>query len=141
MKSCYESEKNIHFITEISEPQEWLGWVQTFNVGLLPTYYKAESFPTVIVEYISCNKPVIATNVAEIPRMLHYKNKDAGILISCDPFAGVKWEDLKTAMEKIYLEKILYDEYRENCIVVFEQFSMELCVEKYFDAYMYDGEV
>ncbi|PNV62605.1 hypothetical protein C0033_08590 [Clostridium sp. chh4-2] len=40
------------------------------DMGVLPTYFKGESYPLVIIDSLMCGKPVIATNIAEIKNQL-----------------------------------------------------------------------
>lgn len=47
-----------------------LEYVQHFDVGLLPTLFPHESLPTVVIEYVYCGKPVIASDVGEIEQMI-----------------------------------------------------------------------
>ncbi|MBI4245244.1 MAG: glycosyltransferase [Planctomycetes bacterium] len=70
----------IHFVGYSPHPEEW---IQIFDVGLLPTYFKSESLPNTIIEYLAYNKPVIATDIGETRKMLLYDhNTPAGILLS-----------------------------------------------------------
>lgn len=52
------------------------------DMGILPTYFKGESYPLVVIECLMCGKPVIATDIAEVKNQLTDENGQlAGKLI------------------------------------------------------------
>jgi len=113
-----------------------LGWIHHFDVGMLPTYYPAESLPNTIIEYLAMGKPVIATDWAEIPNMIgSIKGKGkAGILI---PLNNKKpdIEALTKAMINLIENKNFYRQLTENTKFAFEKFSMQRCAEKYLKVF------
>lgn len=131
LKAKYAAQTNIHFVGFSSEPIEW---VNLFDVGLLPSTYPSESLPTVIIEYLRCNKPVIASDAGEIKKMVNYAGKAAGIIVPVVdgrvPVAGVL-----DAMKKYTEDKALYAQHQQNTLVCFEQFDMDKCVAAYTAAY------
>ena len=56
-------------------------WISSFDVGLLPSYFAAESLPCSVIEYLTLGKPVIATSVGGIPDMLETADGKCGILV------------------------------------------------------------
>jgi glycosyltransferase involved in cell wall biosynthesis len=124
------NEKYIHFIDEFSFPNEWIGWEELFDVGLLPSYFKSESLPTVIVEYLFLNKPVIATDIAEIKSMLQNGKTEAGITISLKN-GKADVELLTSAMKKLKNDKKYYNNLKENTKVLSKRFDMDMCINKY----------
>src|SRR6185437_13149544 len=73
LKNNFAQHQTIHFIGESKNPLEW---VNIFDVGLLPSTYASESLPTVVIEYLCCNKPVIASDAGEIVNMIQCDGKD-----------------------------------------------------------------
>ena len=129
LKVKYPSEY-IHFVDTFTEPLEWMGWEEIFDVGLLPTYFKSESLPTVIVEYLFLGKPVIATDIAEIKSMLINDEASAGITISLkDGKPNV--EELKDAMLEIMTNNKMYNELKKNTKVFADRFDMDKCINEY----------
>lgn len=109
--------------------------VQTLDVGLLPSYYPSESLPTTIIEYLAMEKPVIATQVGEISRMVTTSSGErAGIVLAeTDPAQMV--EPLYQAMVMLVRDKEDYARMKSRCKEAFQQFSMEQCVNAYLDLY------
>lgn len=131
LKTKYAAQTHVHFVGFSSEPLEW---INLFDVGLLPSTYPSESLPTVIIEYLRCNKPVIASDAGEIKKMIHYAGKDAGIIVPITddkvPVAGIL-----DAMRKYTEDQTLYAQHQQNTLVCFEQFDMDKCVAAYTAAY------
>src|SRR5262249_30752757 len=72
----------IIFVGNVDDP---LRYIVHFDICCLPTFYQAESLPTVIIEYLLLGKPVIATNIGEIPSMVEAgADHPAGVLIELD---------------------------------------------------------
>jgi len=130
LKKKHATCQYIHFIDEFSESMEWLGWEELFDVGLLPSYFKSESLPTVIVEYLYLNKPVIATDIAEIKSMIEQGKVKAGVAI---PLKNGKADVQRMVqeMKKMMNDKDYYKELQENTKTLAKRFDMDKCIEKY----------
>ncbi len=130
LKSQYNN-PDIIFAGQTNNP---LGWIYHFDVGLLPTYFPAESLPNTIIEYLAMQKPVIATNWAEIPQMIDSPKGKSGILI---PLAKGKPDinALTDAMLNLIRDKNLYRQLAENAKFAFEKFSMQHCAEQYLQTF------
>jgi len=123
--------KNIHFLGFSDNP---LQWISIFNVGLHPSYYSSESYPTVILEYIYCSIPIIASDIGETRRILYNWGKPIGVLVECSSInEGINQfsESMKTYIGK----KNLLVEHKKNVSNAFEKHSMKDCVSRYLDFY------
>lgn len=127
LQKKYVDIKNIHYIYKLDEKNEWLKWMQMFDVGILPTYFKSESLPTVIVEYLSQGKPVIASNIGEIPNMLIQGERTSGIVIESEMMI----ENLEKAMKCLVEDKDRFNAMKEDTEYLFAQFDMVQCANKY----------
>lgn len=133
LKQRYGQYKYIHFIEDFSKPNEWISWVQVFDVGLLPTYYAGESLPTAVVEYLAYGKPVISTHIGEIRHMLEHRDgRAAGILLELNNESKVSVPDLTAAIKTMVLNKAKFEEYKQNTKLMFDSFSMANCADSYF---------
>lgn len=113
-----------------------LSAISNLDVGLLPSYYPSESLPTTIIEYLAMEKPVIATNVGEINKMILPDNDmpPAGIIINTiDPAKMV--QPLKEAMASMVADKANYERMKASCKPSFGKFSMKGCVDAYVNEY------
>ncbi len=129
LKEKYQNEY-IHFIDNFNLPSEWIGWEELFDVGLLPSYFKSESLPTVIVEYLFLGKPVIATDIAEIKSMLISNEAQAGITIGLENGkANIK--ELSDSMLELMNNKNKYDELKKNTSILAKRFDMDECIDHY----------
>ncbi|AFC27517.1 rb110 [Paenibacillus mucilaginosus 3016] len=135
LKEKYKQYNQIHFINQFNAPSEWIGWLQIFDVALLPTYFVSESLPNSVIEYLAYNKPVIATDIGDIKYMIHSEeyNKDAGILLSLDSEGKVDVNDLTRSMKLMMDDSDKFNEYKFNTRLLFEQFAMHDFASNYFN--------
>lgn len=71
----------IHPVGEQKNPQDYFSMS---DMGILPTRFEGESFPLTVIECMMCGRPVVATNIGEIPFQLEYdkaKGEMAGVMI------------------------------------------------------------
>ena len=108
------------------------GWVQNvekyipaLDIAILPS--KWEGFGLVIIEYMACNKPIIASKVGGIMNII--KNEDNGILIEKE-----NAESLKKGIEKYINDPV----YKNNTInynkeYMKENYNIKDVVKKHID--------
>jgi len=83
-------------------------WLAAANVLALPSYH--EGYPNVVIEALSCGRPVIATNVGGI---LELVNEESGILIPPrDPRALAN--AIEKAMERRWDEHSISEQFRRG---------------------------
>ena len=83
-------------------------WLAAANVLALPSYN--EGCPNVVIEALSCGRPVIATNVGGIPELV---NEKSGILVAprdSRALAGA----IETAMERNWDERSISEQFRRS---------------------------
>lgn len=131
LKQKNRDNKQIIFAGTVTNPLEW---IKVFDAGLLPSYFGSESLPTVVMEYLLCQKPVIATRIGEIPAMVEEEGNRAGILVD---IVNNKTDvnQLEAAMHCLYSEKQIYRQLKENASVCFQKFDMRRCAETYEQTY------
>ncbi len=132
----YSAHKNIHFLGHKDEP---LAWISISDAGLLPSTYASESLPTVVIEYLCCGKPVIASDAGEISNMVSNKGQKAGIVVPIEQ-RKVPVDKYSGAMQRYIEDKVLYEEHKENASVCFSQFDMDKCVKEYVQVYQEAGK-
>lgn len=110
-------------------------YLASSQIGLIPSYFKGESFPLVMIECFMVEIPVIATRIGEIERMITTDNHEVGgILINLDK-GKVDSVELANAIERLVVDRYFYD----HCVKVVGQlkkrFDMDLVAQKYITVY------
>ena len=118
----------VHFTGFASNP---IDWVNNFDVGLLPSYFHAESLPNSIAEYLSCGKPVIASRIGEVPAMIESVDGPAGMILDQAGWRLTEPEQLTTAMQQYLTQPVLLAEHRQRARLAFEKFRMKHCILAY----------
>ncbi len=132
LKNIYKNEDKIIFVGYASRPVEY---IKLFDVGIFTSYSRAESLPTVIMEYLACNKPVIATDIGAVKQMLSTpENETAGLLIDFDP-NGVDDEGLFKKMQTLYSDNEVRNKLVNLTKQAFLKFDMQQCVDSYLNVY------
>ena len=83
-------------------------WLAAANVLALPSYN--EGYPNVVIEALSCGRPVIATNVGGI---LELVNEESGILIPPRDSRALA-EAIEKAMERRWDERSISEQFRRG---------------------------
>lgn len=131
LKAKYNQHKNIHFTGHADNP---INWVNVFDVGLLPSTYPSESLPTVVIEYLYCNAPVIASDAGEIIYMTGQGETPAALITPIkDGTVNVK--ETEEAMSSYLNNKELYNQHKINAAKCYGQFDMNKCVAAYTTVY------
>jgi teichuronic acid biosynthesis glycosyltransferase TuaC len=83
-------------------------WLAAANVLALPSY--SEGYPNVVIEALSCGRPVIATNVGGIPELV---NEKSGILVASRDSRALA-DAIETAMERNWDERSISEQFRRG---------------------------
>jgi glycosyltransferase involved in cell wall biosynthesis len=62
------------------------GYFSCSDVGILPSKFRGESFPMVIIECLQAGRPIVVSALGDIPYMLSGADGPAGILVELDGF-------------------------------------------------------
>ncbi len=104
------------------------------HIGLLPSYYIAESLPNTIIEYLFCGKPVITTDIGAIREMISTGVELAGVCIELhNGKPGV--ELIAEAIEQYLGDPALVKQHSDLALKAAEKFTMETCIEEYLHAF------
>ncbi|MDR1280052.1 MAG: glycosyltransferase [Opitutaceae bacterium] len=104
--------------------------IQMADAGLLPSYFVSESQPLVIIEFMACGKPCIASSIGEIPQMLTDGNITAGEVVRYKN-GPVNVNELADAIRKVTRNRTQYKQYSEAAKEIFKHYDMALCVDRY----------
>ncbi len=102
------------------------------DVGLLPSFFTAESLPNVIIEFQAQGKPVIATEVGGIPEMLDHDGQPCGIVIPISPSLGrADVPALASAMQRMMEDTAFYNLAARSAHAAFDRYTPERCARAY----------
>lgn len=106
--------------------------IQISNVGMLPTYYKGESLPNTVIEYLFCGKPVLASNIGEIKNMIGAGTSlPAGYTFNLSAGGPIIFSELIEKMASYVSNSSLYKEHAANTQIQIAKFRMEYCISQY----------
>lgn len=134
LKKQYQHLNNVTWYGYSNNPTQI---IQAAHVALLPTYFPTESLPNAIIEYLYCQKPVIATQWAENLNMIMATTQTpAGIIIQINKITQKPdIQQLTNAMLAYINSPELYQKHQKNTQIAFAQFDMKTCLQKYDELY------
>lgn len=126
------SHPRIVFCGNVVDP---LRFIARFDVACLPSQFPAESLPTVVIEYMVLGKPVVATEVGEIPAMLDAAgDAPAGLLIELGNTTAMV-PSMQAALKQLHDDEALRVAMGANASCAAKKFDMDACVDAYLDVY------
>ena len=113
----------VHLVGFKSNVRDYLA---AADVGLLPSEYAGESFPLLIIDSFFAGRPVVSSNLGEVPSMI----EDAGIVF--DLVGGkVPVDKLAEILRMLADNPAIYEKIKSRVEVVAEKFRIEHVAEKY----------
>jgi glycosyltransferase involved in cell wall biosynthesis len=104
-------------------------------LGFLPSYFKGESFPLVIIECFMAEKPIIATKIGEIPNMMITDDQRIGGALVDLRKGKVNPNDLALALTNLINDEKYYQECVNVVKVLKNKFDLNKIADKYLDIY------
>lgn len=122
----------VHFMGFRSNIRDYFA---TSDIGFLPSRFKGESFPLVLIDCLHSGRPVLASNVGEIRNMLQSNDGLAGELFDlvdwAIPIEAVGQIILKLANDTCSYKQLL------GCVpLAASKFDPEVMVDKYESVYI-----
>jgi glycosyltransferase involved in cell wall biosynthesis len=106
------------------------------DVGFLPSKFKGESYPLVIIDSLLSGRPVIASDLGEIR---HQIETEKGELAGC-LFALQNWEipisQLANIIANMATDNNLYKNLKKNTFSAAKKFDIEEVAKKYIQIYV-----
>ena len=130
-----KEEKLPEFIHLLGYKADLDDYLASTQLGLLPSYFKGESFPLVMIEFFMAGVPVIASNIGEISKMIRIDDhKIGGSLIELHN-GKVDPDELAEAMIKMIKNRDFY----EDCVAVAHllktRFDIDNIAQQYLAVY------
>jgi glycosyltransferase involved in cell wall biosynthesis len=136
LKELFESKRteNMHLLQNFKNTIEYFSWVGIFDIGILLSYFKGESVPNSIIEYLYHKLPVLATPMGDIPEMISSPGGMAGEIVQ---LKDNKADYYSAAMIiKRWIENPdQYNNLKKNTTAAFEKFDMKHIATQYENVY------
>lgn len=104
------------------------------DMGFLPSRFKGESFPLVLIDCLFAGKPVLASAVGEIPEMLRAETGLAGALFALNDFQ-IPIDALAKLVAKLATDAQMYQEIVARVPQAAAKFDTTVMVQKYAEVY------
>ena len=102
---------------------------------LIPSYFKGESFPLVLIQSFMVEVPVIATRIGEIERMMTLDSQHRGGILIDLKDGKVDPDDLTEAIIKMVTDQNFYDECKSSVRFLKERFDINNVAKNYLALY------
>ena len=119
----------ITFLGAQSNPMELL---TNYDIGMLPSTFKAESLPNTVVEYQASGLATIATAVGEIPTLVCPDNRHAGILLQPDTQSTMA-KNIGEALARYAKNEALLQEHQRAARELRGRFDIRETAQAYLD--------
>lgn len=129
LRSDYQID-NIYFL---GYQDDVISLINQADVCLLSSY--SEHLPLVVIEYLTCGKPVIATDTGAIKEMITYNNEQAGIIIPVKENSAPDPASIAEAIETYINKPELISKHSGIAIKAAQKFRMESCTNAYLSLY------
>jgi len=126
LKKEYKDCQNISFLGSNYSPEKYK-FLEQSDLLVVPSLVP-ESFGIVVTEAFAFGKPVVASNIGAIPELI--EDGYNGFL-----FEPNNIEQLENIIKKIYDNKTILDEMRDNCFLSAEKYCIERFIEKHLEIY------
>lgn len=104
---------NVHFLGTVSNLRDYFSMG---DVGILPSRFKGESYPLVLIDCLMTGRPVIATDIAEVSNIIQDEHGlNAGILIPLNDW-HFETQDLCEAIVSLAQNPSLYQSYKARAL-------------------------
>jgi len=105
------------------------------DAGILPSYFKGESFPLSIIECLFAGKPVIASDIGEIRNMLTIDDGLAGVLFALENDGKIPIDDLAAIIMDFAARGTTYTKAKKRVPECAAKFHIGNVVDKYESVY------
>lgn len=122
-------------VTQVGQVNNLPAYLRLLDIGLLPSYFRGESLPLVLIEMMAQGLPIIASETGEIPWMLTGGGKPAGLLV---PLMNDKIDEDKFLAHAISLtDPKLRRELGQRALARFEsEFEIKYMLKRYHALYL-----
>lgn len=126
---------NVSFVHLLGEKNNIRDYFACSDMGFLPSRFRGESYPLVIIDCLFAGTPVIASNIGEIQAQLSTKTGDlAGMVFDLyNDEIPIKY--VSEELIQVIRDRNLYDKLKMNIKEATEKFYIENVVTSYMEEY------
>ena len=122
----------IHAVGAQEKPREYFA---AADLGFLPSRFAGESFPLVVIESLMCGKPVLASNMGEIPSQITLENGEmAGMMFELED-GKIPVKKLSRMIVELANDSTKYKELKKNVPMAAKRFDIKVIAKEYIDIY------
>jgi len=127
-------ENNCSFIHFLGFKPNIRDYFAMSDMGFLPSRFKGESFPLVLIDCLFSGRPVLASDIGEISMMLATENGFAGELFDLNNYQ-IPVEELSDRIVELATDKQRYSALLLNVQSAAAKFDQHVMAKKYADVY------
>jgi glycosyltransferase involved in cell wall biosynthesis len=105
------------------------------HAGLIPSYFRGESFPLVLIECFMVGKPVIASRIGEIPNMISVNEHSLGGVLINLRNGKINPEDISSAIVKVIEDRGYYQDCIDAVNFLKKRFDIGRIAGEYLKTY------
>jgi glycosyltransferase involved in cell wall biosynthesis len=106
------------------------------HMGFLPSRFEGESCPLTLIDCLLAGKPVIASNIGEIPRMLESAGTISGVLFPLDSNGEIPVPQVADIIAQCATNEVYYENMKKAVPAAAAKFKPEVMRNKYEQVYM-----
>jgi glycosyltransferase involved in cell wall biosynthesis len=125
------SHEFVHFLGFRSNIRDFFA---TSDLGFLPSRFKGESYPLVLIDCLLSGKPLLASNIGEIKNMLELEGRLAGELFDLQNWA-IPVETVGKIILKLANDPVTFKGLIDNVPLVAGKFDTSVMIGKYEAVY------
>ena len=110
-------------------------WISIADVGLLPSTFSGESYPLVLIDFLTMGVPVIASAAGEIPEMMACALGTPGYIVDETDDIRLEEEVAGRLTEFVALDAKARSDLRARALAAAEKFSFAEMVDSYEQVY------
>ena len=122
----------VHFLGFKSNIRDYFAMA---DMGLLPSRFRGESAPLVLIDCLLAGRPMLASKIGEIPDMLQGECGPAGVVIDLEDDFVIPVKQLTQWMIRLANEPVLYERIVAEVPLAAAKFDPEIMVHHYKDFY------
>lgn len=104
------------------------------DLGILPSRFKGESFPLVLIDCLLAGRPMLASNIGEISQMLSTEKGYAGVLFDLENWE-ISVDKLSALIAKIATDAKYYQILLKEVPLAAKKFNIDEMVQQYDNVY------